>query len=231
MEARPYRKPVRLGRIGAAVTVGVGTNRLPACPKGRGIVMRIRWPILVVLALGLVAAPSAGAQSAARDGIKALPHRHVVPWAAPQAGVCLRFDDLPAGSALTTYHSVVFTNTDGGLTVQDAYPGAPFSSPNAILPDNYSVPGNSSTAKPPVLVRRAAVTMGDYDADQDNVFLNAYDSNGGLVASDTDVVPASLSGGVILTVSSTTANIASITFWGVGGSENSVYFDNVCFAK
>jgi len=192
--------------------------------------MRIRWLILVALALGLVAAPSAGAQSAARDGIKALPHRTVVP-SAPQAGVCLRFDDLQAGSQLTTYHSVVFTNTDGGLSVRADYPGAPFSSPNSILPDNYSVPGNSSTAKPPVLVRRAAVTMGDYDADQDNVFLNAYDSNGTLVASDTDVVPASLSGGVILTVSSATANISYITFWGEGTNANSVFFDNVCFAK
>jgi len=191
--------------------------------------MRIRWLILVALAVGLVAAPSAGAQSAARDGTKALPHRVVV--RTPQAGVCLRFDDLPAGSALTTYHSVVFTNTAGGLTVNAAYPGAPFSSPNAVLPDNYSTPGNYSQAKPPVLVRRAAVTMGDYDADQDNIFLNAYDSNGSLVASDTDVVPASLSGGVILTVSSATANIAYITFWGVGTNENSVYFDNVCFGK
>jgi hypothetical protein len=192
----------------------------------------VRSKLLVFLAMcGLLMAlgPGASGQSRSADGIGgrdavAVPTSH-------SAGACLRFDDLASGTALTVYRDVTFTNTDGGLTVQAQYPGPPFSPPNAVLPDFYSTPGNRSSAMPRRAVKAAAVTLGDYDADEDAIYLEAYDADGNLVASDSAIVPASLNGGIQLHVSVDSAVITRIDFWGVGGSENSVYFDNVCFAR
>jgi hypothetical protein len=73
--------------------------------------------------------------------------------------------------------------------------------------------------------------MGDYDSDEDTIYLVAYDSSGNVVASDSAVLPATLIGRMSLSVRSSTVNIAYIDFWGVGANINSVYFDNVCFGR
>jgi len=144
-------------------------------------------------------------------------------------GLCIRFDGVPENSPLTGYSRVWFTNSDGGLTIVAANPGSPFTGPNSVLPDNYAFVGNRTRATPPRLVSAAQVTLGDFDGDEDTIYLEAYDATGGLVDSDTDVLPLSLNGGIDLHVQSDSTSIAYIEFWGVGGSENSVYFDNVCF--
>jgi len=164
----------------------------------------------------------------ARDGLAGTSR---VTSAPDLSGKCLLFDDLVVGSHLTVYNGVVFLTSDGPLTVVDDDPGFPFSAPNSILPDNSNTPGNHTMARPAVAVKGAGVTMGDYDGDQDTIYLNAYDKNGNLVKSVSGAVPASLYGGVSLSVKSTTANIAYIDFYGVGTNNNSVYFDNVCFAR
>jgi|ERR1041384_5743109 len=186
-------------------------------------------PIVVALALVPGGAVAQGRNGAA-DGIRARAPGITGP-SSPLVGRCLLFDDLTDGSVLTVYRGVQFANSDGPLRVTANYPGPPFTAPNAILPDNYSVTGNHNLARPPLLVRGAGLTMGDYDSDEDTVYLVAYDSSGGVVGSDSAVVPASLNGGVSLSVLSNTVNIAYIDFWGVGVNNNSVFFDNVCFGR
>jgi len=151
---------------------------------------------------------------------------------APISARCWRFDDLQPGSVLTNYRGASFTNTDGPLRVVEDIPGRPFTKPNSILPDNYYNPGNLTRATPPDFVRGAKVTMGDHDADEDTIYLVAYDSQGNQIDSDTDVLPETLEGGLWLEVDSDSAGIAYIEFWGEGLEQgNSVYFDNVCFLQ
>jgi len=140
---------------------------------------------------------------------------------------CLNFDDLTAGTKLTTYGGVTFTNTHGDLNVLASYPGPVFTSPNAVLPANYSASGNRTRATFPTAVSYVSVTMGDYAADSDNLYLEAYDAGGNLIDSDFQSIPNTLSGGVDLAVSG--SNIAYVEFWGVGVNNNSVLFDNLCF--
>ena len=193
--------------------------------------MRGRVVLLLVLALALVPGGAlAQAPKGAPDGIRARTAGHAG-QSSPLVGRCLLFDDLTAGSVLTLYRGVQFANSDGPLRVSADYPGPPFTAPNSILPDNYSAAGNHTLAKPPLLVRGAGLTMGDYDSDQDTIYLVAYDTSGGVVGSDSAVLPASLNGGASLSVLSSTANIAYIDFWGVGVNNNSVFFDNVCFGR
>lgn len=142
-------------------------------------------------------------------------------------GTCLDFDDLQAGSSLSLYQGVNFINTDGALDVRSEFPGPVFTSPNSILPANYTSSGNKTRAVFPATVSNVSITMGDYNADEDILTLEAYDSSDNLLGSDTQTIPSSLSGGVDLHVNA--SNIAYVEFWGRGVNENSVFFDNLCF--
>ena len=187
---------------------------------------------LLVLGPGGTTAAFAGSNSrdSATPSIPLL--AAITALATPIPARCWRFDDLQPGSVLTNYRGASFTNTDGPLRVVEDMPGPPFTAPNSILPDYFYNPGNLTRATPPDLVRGAKVTMGDYDADEDTIYLVAYDSHGNQIDSDTDVLPQTLEGGLWLEVDSDSVGIAYIEFWGEGiGQGNSVYFDNVCFLK
>jgi hypothetical protein len=184
--------------------------------------------IVCVLVFGLGAVAFGQAPSIGRFGSL----RRARPPSDSTAARCARFDRLPVGSELRKHQGITFTNTHGSLIVQAAYPGEPFSPPNSILPEPYENPGNRTRATPSALVLAARVTLGDYDGDEDFIYLEAFDSTGALVASDSDFLPAPLEGGIDLFVTSETSNIAYIEFWAEHeGGYNSVYFDNVCFRE
>jgi hypothetical protein len=182
----------------------------------------------VVLAFGLLSETVAlGAGAGPTDGIRGRSLPSLVPNG--MAAGCLTFDELSAYQKVTRYRGFRFTNTGGPLTVRPDYPGPTFTPPNTVLPDNYGSFGNRTRVTPPVAVASVSVTMGDFDADDDTIHLEAFDANGTLLASDTDVVPASLSGGIDLTVTTDADVIAYAEFWADFG--NSVYFDNICAEK
>ena len=182
--------------------------------------------ILAAVCLAFLAVPALAANQDGIGGVSPFPP--AVEEKAPIEGLtCLNFDDLNPGTKLTTYGGVTFTNTHGGLTVQATYPGPVFTSPNSVLPDNYNNSGNRNRATFSTLVSQASVTMGDLGADADDLYLEAYDSNGYLVDSDSASIAAGWFGGVNLEVSG--SGIAYVEFWGVGLNYNSVYFDNLCF--
>jgi hypothetical protein len=185
--------------------------------------------ILALLCVAFLAIPALATDEDGIGGVSPFPPA-AEEEAPPTEGLtCLNFDDLAPGTALTTYGGVRFANTHGGLTVQSAYPGPVFTSPNSVLPDNYSSSGNRSRATFSAPVSEASVTMGDYGADSDNLYLKAYDSSNNLVDSDLKSIPSGLGGGVDLLVSG--SNIAYVEFYGRGLNENSVYFDNLCFTQ
>ena len=61
------------------------------------------------------------------------------------------------------------------------------------------------------------VNIGDNNADEENVFLEAYDSLDQLISSDTANIPAASSSAPQLSVSSGSPNIAYVLMWGEGG--------------
>ncbi len=151
------------------------------------------------------------------------------------AAIMINFDDLPSGvnidGADASHHyfdgNVIFSNSDGGLVTREKYPGDPFTSPLSILPVFYYVSGNKSIAQFSIGgVNYVSVVMGDYNSDEDNIYLRSYDRYNNLLAEDSDTVPDWLYGGSALSVSTPGADISYVEFWGAGLNNNSVYFDN-----
>ena len=105
---------------------------------------------------------------------------------------------------------------------------------NAVLNWPYDTPGNSTVATFDLPVTFFSVTMGDYNADADTLFLYAYNADNSNVAIDFKIFnnPATSYAGHTLSVASMAGDIARVEFYGVGagdGNYNSVYWDNVAF--
>jgi len=153
----------------------------------------------------------------------------------------LNFDSLATSYYLETalsslYSGISFDNTSGagfdvrGTTVGILSLEADFSG-NCILNNPFTGVGNSTVASFAENVDFASVTMGDYNSDRDELFLNAYNASHGLVDSDYFDNPASSFAGRTLSVSDPTGSIAYVEFYGVGTNNNSVYWDNFSYNK
>jgi hypothetical protein len=140
----------------------------------------------------------------------------------------INFDTVPAGTPVGVNfdgRGVTFWNdTTNTLTTTRDCPGPPFTAPNSVA-DWNGYTGSHNYAKflhgPATYV---SVCLGDYNEDEDPIYLEAYDAGGGLLASASDVVPADLWGGKTLSVSA--SGIAYVKFWSEGMYPGSVFFDN-----
>jgi len=148
--------------------------------------------------------------------------------------VTYNFDSLSAGPYTeTTFNSlfvgVSFNNTGGdGFYVNDIGGLLPdFTQPNAISNNPYNTGGNSTIATFSSPTNFVSVTMGDYDQDTDTLYLKAYDSSDNFIGFTTYLNPADSYAGFTMSVSAN--NIARVEFYGVGGNNNSVYWDNFTF--
>ena len=72
-----------------------------------------------------------------------------------------------------------------------------------------------------------SVDLGDFGDDADQLFLNAYNSSNLLIASDSQLLDAGVTG--MLTLNVATAGIAYVTFGAVGEGLSAVYADNLSF--
>ncbi len=146
------------------------------------------------------------------------------------------FDSIATG----TYSEAAFSSFFGGVSF-DNTGGNEFevrSKPSSLQPDffgnvilnsPYNTLGNSTIATLDNSTDFVSVTLGDMNGDSDNLFLNAYDSSGNLVGSDFYANPASSYAGHTLAVSSLSADIAWVEFYGKGANNNSVFWDNLTF--
>ena len=149
---------------------------------------------------------------------------------------CLDFDALTPGpiteAALSAMvPGVTFDNTGGGgFNVHDCSLLPDFTCGNSLLNSPYSNLGNkvvatfqeSSTCK-------VSVTMGDYNADADDLYLIAYDEDDQVLDNEMFSNPSTSSAGTTLSVVDPECQISYVEFYGVGLNQNSVYWDNFCF--
>lgn len=124
---------------------------------------------------------------------------------------------------------VSFNNSGGDSFVLHSASLYPDFSGNAVINSPYSTIGNSTIAIFDTATDYVSVTMGDYNADADDLYLKAYSSNNSLVDSDFYQNPSTSYAGYTLIVSSAMVNIAYVEFYGIGVSNNSVYWDNFSF--
>jgi hypothetical protein len=144
-------------------------------------------------------------------------------------GATIDFEGLAAGSyASIVYPDVTFTNNFGNLSVVPTAPGPPLSGNVILGPDSYNVTEAYKAAFAISGIRFVSVDMGDYAADADHLYLQAYDAGSNLLASVFDTLPASLSGGHTLSVSTST-DISYVLFNTDDPFPGSIYFDNFTY--
>ncbi len=100
-----------------------------------------------------------------------------------------------------------------------------------VLNNPFSTSSNSTVASFDNSANYASVTLGDWNADEDNLYLNAYDSDNNLVDSDFSFNTADSRAGQTLSVSSLSWDIAWVEFYGVGTpAVNNVVWDNFTYS-
>lgn len=140
------------------------------------------------------------------------------------------FEGTATGSySSLTYGSVTisFLGGNGVFQVGNATPGAPISGHNLI--SFFDNPGTDSFQA--VFAGGASsvsIGMGDFNADDDEGHLRAYDSANNLLDFDYIFVPSSVFGGATLTVSSG-SKISRVEWNETGSFAGAVYWDNLSY--
>lgn len=137
------------------------------------------------------------------------------------------FEDIVYGSYSTIDYSwVSFSNNMGNLNVVDSIPGPPLSGIHSVIGPNTWNSQERNIANFLVSgIRQVSVVMGDYDADQDPLYLEAYNSSNVLVGSDYQVLASHIYGGLTLSVA-TAQDISYVHFYSGQPYPGSVFFDN-----
>ena len=132
------------------------------------------------------------------------------------------------GAFSALFPGISFNNTGGEEFRVDNVSSLlePDFSGNAVINDPSASEGNSTIATFDVPVTSFSVTMGDCNADPDDLYLFAYDSGNNLIDSDFYANPNTSYAGHTLSVM---GNIAWVQYYAVGSSYNSVWWDNVSF--
>ena len=152
-------------------------------------------------------------------------------FALPAGAVVIDFDSNSPGDIVSgpgVYSDLIFSNEGRDITVHSVYPGAEFSSPNCALGtyvNNYFAPYRADFRIREV--NYVSVVLGDFDADDDKLYLRAYNRDGFLLDMTTYFLDSTVYGGPTLSVSA--SNIAYVIFGGVGGNVNSVFFDDFTY--
>lgn len=129
------------------------------------------------------------------------------------------------------FSGVTFGNTAGDyFEVQTISLSPDFSPTQAAINYPLAAVGGSTIANFDYLASFVSVTMGDYNSDQDDLYLYAYDSSNNQLDDDYYYNPGASTAGHTLSVSTATRSIAYVEFYAVGiGETNSIYWDNFTF--
>jgi hypothetical protein len=145
------------------------------------------------------------------------------------------FEDLTPSTDLVeiVYPDVTFTYSNPALRLAtyDSWGGLGPPLAGITVTANYGYSGDQfvATFSPTIRVNQVQVVMGDSGADQDNLFLYAYDKDDNLLASDNDILPEYSNLGVWLSVESETP-IAYVKFNSTGAYLNTIFFDNFTYS-
>jgi hypothetical protein len=147
------------------------------------------------------------------------------------------FDALASGyyeeadfSALFT--GVSFDNTGGSqFEIRSLNNGLQpdFTYPMAIINNPYNVLGDATIATFAELTDFVSITMGDFNADEDSLYLLAFDASDNQIDDAFFANPSSSYAGHTLSVSAASPSISWVKFYGVGSNNNSVFWDNFSF--
>ncbi len=140
------------------------------------------------------------------------------------------FEGIPSDTIVSApgyFPDVQFSITDGTNVVVSMYV------PGPDLSGSKTADGDPFTHSPfradfSTSVFFVSVALGDFDADDDNLFLTAYDSGNNVLSTTGAFLDRSVSGGPTLSVGSLTP-IAYVEFGSTGIYPNSVFFDNFTF--
>jgi len=126
--------------------------------------------------------------------------------------------------------TITYTGGTGTFNVDNQSPGFPVSGHNLIsfFQNPGVAPFKAAFSDPGIT--SVQIGVGDYDADDDNDFLQAYDAGNNLLDADYRFNPASTFGGGYLSVSSASA-ISYILFWDEEPFAGAVYWDNLTFTS
>lgn len=121
--------------------------------------------------------------------------------------------------------AVTFTAEGSGSLYTSNYGPTPNGTTGLLALNGGFVPIRATIAGGTSFV---SIDLGDYNADDDSLFLRLYDSNDVLLASASDFIPSTFTG--MVTLSASAAGTAYAVFGGVGfGGESNVYSDNFAF--
>lgn len=134
------------------------------------------------------------------------------------------FSAAPAGNYASYYESgATFTAVGGGNLTSDNYGPTPNGTRGII-----ANPFDAIRVDFDSVVTTVSVDMGDFNSDDDDLYLTAFDSSGNQLDSDTLFIDATFTGMVTLSVNA--PGIAYVTFVGVGfNGESNIYSDNFTF--
>jgi PEP-CTERM motif-containing protein len=146
------------------------------------------------------------------------------------AATTIDFEATPTGTySSLTYGAVTISFLDGSGTfdVANTTPGPPISGHNLL--SYFTNPGAGSfQATFAGGASSVSIGMGDFNADDDEGHLRAYDAANNLLDIDSIFVAAPTFGGGTMTVSSSTA-IARVEWNETGSIAGAVYWDNLTY--
>jgi hypothetical protein len=140
------------------------------------------------------------------------------------------FEEFTAGTIVSgpgVFADVVLSSGNDQITAVASNPGPDFTGLMSAMASPFT---HSSPFRADFLISgvgSVSVVMGDYNADQDNIFLQAFDINNVLLDEATAIVTSATYGGPTLAI--TGADIAYVLFGSTGIYSNSVYFDNFTY--